>query len=838
MSFEWRTDEDDGWQEEASSGETTALRRWPWRFGLLVLLGLIAAWAVVQWQINQRVIAATGEVETELLATHNFVLQTAVSRDDDLFKANLSARSPDWGEVQKSLLNEGLLLDRPMLGWQYEPHLPLDAADVTLELSPDLRAAELIYLQAYVIQKPSGVTETVTLQQTAVYRLGSTRWLYAPPYEEFWGNWVTNSGEHLTLVYPTRDAGLAEQLAVDLDALLAQMCAELDGLNCGSRLRVHFRLDTDPESLLTSNEIETILSGGLRLNLPTPTLVGLPIDEAGYQALYQAYGIQLATAVLAHQIEYDCCRHQLFFRALRDYQLATLGLQVWPIDDAAYSQMLTSGFDGDVGRHWTRRWHQLPLQPLQVHQQEAPEPLFQQVYMLIEYLAAQETAVSPIQMMRLMERSSYEDWLAEVLPGEYEENLFAAHFLEYIYQQTVVAQQSDPPLPLPSGTITMICSQFGQAKGVFQYDLASGEWREHLRFSSSDSESTNIHSMDGERFLVSDHQFTPQTSDTTISLITPDEEIVLEEMQGSGQPDYFLNYWFMDIDGDFFVRALYEGRGVSNLTLRATDCPADTCPELPLPGWPNLSPDKQHVLAMAFPEDGSGVIVRAELQAEIFVGAVLSSELELVGQGGYSFWLDNTTYGFWQMEDEGLALVTAALPHNELHVLLTEDRLLEEIPAANRPSLLLPGRVLANPQNPQELLLQVVSESNGASNQSYLFKLSLAPDLASVLSLEMLPHGPATIDTIGYSPNGRYFILIDFPSNGSGTAFFLLDQETGQLSGPFHSRSFSLPWSADEQWFVLDSGNYLSLQAPAHDYQYFIPHGLGNCQQVLLSEDE
>ena len=91
---------------------------------------------------------------------------------------------------------------------------------------------------------------------------------------------MTQAGEQLTLVYPKRDAAVAARLGVDLDALLDQMCAELEDLNCGSGLRVHLRLDTEPDSLLESNEIETILTSGLRLNLPAPTLIGTPTDES------------------------------------------------------------------------------------------------------------------------------------------------------------------------------------------------------------------------------------------------------------------------------------------------------------------------------------------------------------------------------------------------------------------------------------------------------------------------------------------------------------------------------------------------------------------------------
>ncbi|VAW34006.1 hypothetical protein MNBD_CHLOROFLEXI01-895, partial [hydrothermal vent metagenome] len=351
-------------------------------------------------------------------------------------------------------------------------------------LSPDLRAAELVYPQDYIVQTPAGITETVTMQQTAVYRQGKTHWLYAPPYDEFWGDWVTSSGEYLTLAYPERDAEVAERLAADLDALVGQMCAELEDLSCADDLQLHLRLDSDPDALLAANEIEPMLSGSLRLNLPTPTLVGTPIDEAGYQVLYRAYGVRVATAVFANQSSYECCRRQLFFRALRDYQLAELGLQAWPLDEAAYSSALSLGFNGTVLRQWSFRW-------------EDDSPEAEQVYLIIEYLMTQETAVPPIEMMtQLMDRTSSRSWLAIILPDAYESDLFATQFVSYIYAQSTAGQQAEPPLP--SGTITLICDVSNDSdSGIYQYNLASSEWIDRFLPSPDDPGNLFASSVDG-----------------------------------------------------------------------------------------------------------------------------------------------------------------------------------------------------------------------------------------------------------------------------------------------------------------------------------------------------
>ena len=273
MSFEWRTDEDDNWPEEREVVESPVVQssflQRRWRFLLMALVGLLGVWLVVQWQIDQRVHATTNSIETEILATHNFVLQTAVSQDQSLFQANLSGRNPDWTALQGTLLNEGLLLNRPMLGWQHEPSADrLTTEEVTFVLDPDLQGATLLYPQTYAIQTGAQVTETVVLQQTAVYREGTSRWLYSPPLDEFWGDWTTWTGDTLTLAYPQRDEEIAKRLGADLDALLGQMCRDLADLGCGADFRIHLRLGDDPELWLALDDIETLLTTGLRLELP------------------------------------------------------------------------------------------------------------------------------------------------------------------------------------------------------------------------------------------------------------------------------------------------------------------------------------------------------------------------------------------------------------------------------------------------------------------------------------------------------------------------------------------------------------------------------------------
>ena len=103
---------------------------------------------------------------------------------------------------------------------------------ISLDFAPDLLSAELIVGQPYTFTLPDGEIGTTTLQQTAVYRLGNQRWLYAPPEDDFWGDTHSDERDKLTLHYPERDEKVALRLAIDLEQTLAQLCTRLADINC------------------------------------------------------------------------------------------------------------------------------------------------------------------------------------------------------------------------------------------------------------------------------------------------------------------------------------------------------------------------------------------------------------------------------------------------------------------------------------------------------------------------------------------------------------------------------------------------------------------------------
>ena len=128
------------------------------------------------------------------------------------------------------------------------------------------------------------------------------RWLLAPPPAEFWGRPVINRGPRLTLIYPERDEEIGGRLAVYLEQLVSQLCAPAAGLGCPADWQLEIELATEPAALLG-----VVLRNGREMKLPAPSLVGAPLDEAGYTALRRAYGTALATGLVMEFGGSVCC---------------------------------------------------------------------------------------------------------------------------------------------------------------------------------------------------------------------------------------------------------------------------------------------------------------------------------------------------------------------------------------------------------------------------------------------------------------------------------------------------------------------------------------------------
>lgn len=248
MSFEWQTDEEYEWDETSPQPEPPRRRRrWPWLLLVAVVLAATAVFLIYR-QLNQRIDAATEETEAELLASYAVWQQAVQNQDENLFNSLMSGRDPEWVAAQRSLLHTGMLFDRSGFGLAWEPGVG-ETAVLSQTFSLDFTSVELTTLQNYTWTIDNGVTQTVQLARTEVYRLGADRWLYAPPEPEFWGETQAVNGQLLRVTYPARDVEIVQRLAADLEAKLVYLC-NTTGYDCPPDAQVRLIFSTEPDSLL------------------------------------------------------------------------------------------------------------------------------------------------------------------------------------------------------------------------------------------------------------------------------------------------------------------------------------------------------------------------------------------------------------------------------------------------------------------------------------------------------------------------------------------------------------------------------------------------------------
>ncbi|MCB0012573.1 MAG: hypothetical protein KDE34_11750, partial [Anaerolineales bacterium] len=451
-NFNWNTDEEQSWDDvdEAVIHETQRWRppRWLLTGGLVLALVAVIGFLVAR-AVNRQVAEVTDDVSFTVLDAVALSQQAAASGDIDLFTSVLSGRDLNWSEEQKDLVRGGIWLDRPQLGLTLvaaagsENGVPLSEADVTLQ--PALSSAEINLTHTYQSPIGNGLTEEVRLQQTLIYRQGESSWLLAPPEAEFWGDGQTYATPFFQVLYPTRDQALVERLVNDLTGKAIELC-HLGWLGLATEQCLPAEPLADISFSTSSRYLLELKSArfdrtpqpdldGLYL-LPAPSLIGIPLDEPGYQALYRGYAALLFGQMIQDAAGYPCCEHQLFFEAILQLQLNQVGLQPWPLGEAAYNQLL----------------RQMPLPDLASYYDAtvgfADASLASQqldwIYALVQYQASQEGLAPTTLIQRLSVAGTLGQWLAPVSGPEPFSPAFYESWRRFLFAQTSLGSNTVP----------------------------------------------------------------------------------------------------------------------------------------------------------------------------------------------------------------------------------------------------------------------------------------------------------------------------------------------------------------------------------------------------------
>jgi hypothetical protein len=322
--------------EQAPPAKPHHLGRWLVLAAALLVLGAAGGW--LYGEARQRTEVARRAAEAEILGSHRLLLQAVAARDRELATNLLSGRDRAWAAQQRARIEAGTLLSEPGLGL-----VASGEEEAVSWLAPALDEATVVMTQTV---RFAGEDETGRLARTWLYRRGQGGWLYAPPPDPaaYWGERRQQRLERLSIQFPARDEALATRLAAAMEAALAQACVTLA---CPDDLEMVVVLATQPGSmeLPALDSLEQLVFGRGALYLPAPSLIGEPVDEAGFNLLARAYIRPLLVAALGRELwSWRCCDHAPLYEALLDAQLAQWGVQPWPPAQEHYQYLLERDF--------------------------------------------------------------------------------------------------------------------------------------------------------------------------------------------------------------------------------------------------------------------------------------------------------------------------------------------------------------------------------------------------------------------------------------------------------------------------------------------------------------
>jgi hypothetical protein len=799
-NFEWYTDEDGDWEELAPPLPPPQAVRKRWFVWLVVLIVVTLATSTIYQRLNQRATEVGAIVADEVLSSHQLRQKAVITQDRELFDSILSGSNSSWMQAQQTLFEHHLTLDRWPLGLE----LPTaDAQLLAINPVPDLKAAELLVAQEYVIRQPDGVQTSVTLHRTDIYRRGQQRWLYAPPPQEFWGEWQTAGRRYLTLIYPQRDQTIAQQLLADFDNTISIYC-EQPQAHCPSDLRLLVRFDTNPQSLLDLSNLTTLWQSRSSLKLPTPSLIGMPIDEAGYQALLRGYSSQVVATTIQKTIGWPCCSQGLFHQALIDKQLSQMGLKSWPLAAEHYATLFQSPIMGID--QLDRFWHEPPIVPLS-------GSIWPQIYSAVDFILARVPGVSLPEIQRqLLAAGSYTDWLHNYLP---------AHSNTSLRDEWLHFAQSHLPaetaVPLPDQDILLLCRS--ATPGINQTSL----------FRYNPQNDTINADLDRRHFLF----MTPLPHDEGVllherqPLQNRTQLILWQNRQETVAADQSLSTGLFHVEPISGALTLYSYDFAENQSLLdhlvLAACGADGCPMQRLGGTPYWSPDGRHALLVTD-------------QEHLWLADSNGHILHDIGTGTAPFWLNETHYGYAHVAGNlnripAELVVTAVTNNQQPQSWLALAELAPALPESVRLNQLTIRAIVAAPHNPDLLFIA----TNARPRRTNLRTLLFAYD-QSTRQIKLIYSTRYTLGfykPITFSADGNWLATTAFAHTNTLSELFLYHIPSGhaQILGSNHAFSaLEYDWSADSQWLLRLENGFLHLIEPLSGAQKIFVHDLPGCR--------
>lgn len=832
MSFEWQTEEDGGWDDpdlyssDPDEQKPDGKRRgWRWLIWLSLLIG---AFAAAGWTLNQRVQMSTSRVEADVLASYELVKQAASRQDDDLFQSVLSGRDGAWSGEMTQLMVGGDLTSRSGIGLTTVP--VTHSITPTIEMAADLREAEVMTVLPYAIEIGNGLTETVQLRQTAVYRQGPNRWLLSPPDAAYWGDTRRIGGQYVNLFYPERDKEIAQDLLLSLDAKVGQVCTQLPDVDCPNEYKLVVELTTDPGALTRLSLISVVGNAdGRHLMLPTPTLVGLPQDQAGEQALFRGFGRLVAAAVLTDLWGYNCCDDgvALYMAVLEDY-LRRLGLmpKIGEGETAVSPDVYDALLAGDPPQLFDEQsvWFE----------QGANFSWMPESMAAVLLLFAQEKLdISGQELVQNLDKLGgkrpFGDWLLTLTEARLSESELENVWRSFIYTNSSAAQQ-EPPIPFPDQDIQLLCQMGDEERmALYRYDLA---------------QNVTILDQPLNRFadkmvaLPDDNGLAVWEADTEQSLTQLFlwvDGIRTEISWDAGENTPGPIPLHMDPSNTKLILSPAQFGQANYGLLDVPSCLDDTCQLETVAGYPIWSPDRVHMILL------SGTMFTPH-QAHAFGVLTLAdesgAEIRRLDFGSSPFWLDDETFGF--VADTGdnsrHTIVTGKVDESggtDWDVLLTAEDLTAVL---NTDQSLMIDFVALYPQNPDQV---VIMTSAVVSNWQTIFIYDWVTEEIVIAEPFFMNEGREQF--YRFSPNGRFLLLSQFElNNDKQNSLFVIDLTDGGVLTGIHlpDKENTVYWmtdfSQDGEWLLVADKAVITISVPGTPYERLIFPETGACKTAVF----
>ena len=679
------------------------------------------------------------------------------------------------------------------LAWRKRPLL-------SQTFSPELNAAELTTLQNYSLDIGNGLTQTVQLERVDVYRLGEDRWLWAPPENEFWGIRRRLEGQLLSVRYPARDEAIVHRMASDLEAKLVQLCAMPD-IGCPDDMRVRLTFSPEPDSLAQATFINALTLDrerpGEAILLPTPSLLGLPQDEVGYQAIFRGYASQFLLITLNDLTGWECCENVPFYRAAVSHQLYELGVGEWPLLNSAVSLPNNmSLLDGQTD--WRANFPEMPTDFAQT-----PMP-----YVIIDFLS-NELNFSSLQIatsLTAVENQQFSQWLAGLAGPDWPEAKLNQAFRDYMVKwqdESIAAVQPE------SGLMLLCQSTIGTESGFYYYDFSLEV--PQLVHPVDDNYGAHFFTglPDGSGVaaigLVADRQ--PETY-----LLLRDGEridVTWDNVEGVTSRPPVAIPTTTDPNGRYLLWTVTQGYATGTF-YALTDLEAcqsgSGCEAIPVGGYPVWSPDSEQLVSLTTtnPWWSEGLSNGLMLLRDEPTGEVINSP----GFGSSIFWLDNEQFGYliqFQNGQQQLVLADNDLARPEI---LTDNESLRLLfPERERPSSLRIQLAQPIPTNPDVYFI-LAQASLSPGSPAYMLLYDRVQDVITLLT----PLG-GTVASVGNgvrsSPDGRFLQITLAMEDAEGIQLYLQDSSSPRIYAarllgdtPF-PRHFYASWSADGDWLAV-----------------------------------